>query len=197
MAADSTALVVPGNGTVFKATENTKMPTGGISAFSLLGTPPTGWTSLGHTSTDNTVAFNRDGGDATKLGTWLQDGVRTIYAADDWSLTIGTLQVDKDSLDLAYNGAFDTDNGYIIPSSNGGTSTALFVLCQDGTGQLGFYIPSTTTKLGDAPSIDTEKFFETPLRASIQPAATTAIPALADGRAGLMKLYKTGLVKPS
>lgn len=197
MTADATALVVPGHGTVFKAPANTEMPAGGLAAFSLLGTVPTGWISLGHTSTDNTVAFSTDGGDATKLGTWLQDGVRTVYAATDWSLGVNTLQVDKDNLDLAYNGAFDDDGGYIVPGSNSGLDTALFVLCQDGTGQLGFYIPNTSTKLGDAPSIDTEKFFETPLTAAINAADPDAIPPLADGRAGIMKIYKTGLTAPA
>lgn len=193
MTADATALVIPGHGTVYKAPANTAMPTGGLSAFTLAGTPPTGWVSLGHTSVDNTVAFGIDGGDATVLNTWLQDGVRTVYAATNWSLTVNALQVDEDNLDLAFNGAFDTDDGYIVPGSNTGTSTALFVLCQDGTGQLGFYIPNTSTKLGDAPSIDTAKFFEMPLSASILSADVASIPALPDGRPGIMKVYKTGL----
>lgn len=194
MAADSTALVIPGNGTVFVAPANTVAPTTPLTGFSLTGTPPTGWTSLGHTSKDDTVAFNTDGGDATTLNTWLQDGVRTIYAATDWSLTIAGLQVDKPTLDLAFNGGFDTDGGYIVPGTNTGQGKALFVLCQDGTGKLGFYIPNTSTKLGDAPSIDTENFFELPLSASILAAAAAAIPALPDGRTGIMKIYKTGLV---
>jgi hypothetical protein len=195
MTADATALVVPGHGTVFKAAANTVMPAGGLSDFGL-AVAPTGWTSLGHTSTQNTVAFATDGGDPTTLGTWLQDGVRTMYAVTDWSLTVNALQVDKDNLDLAFNGEFDTDDGYIVPGSNAGTSCALFVLCQDGTGQLGFYIPNTSTKLGDAPSIDTANFFELPLAASILAASTTAIPALTDGRPGIMKVYKTGLTAP-
>lgn len=196
MAGDATTLFVPGHGTVFKAAANTAMPVAGLSAFTLTGTEPTGWTSLGHTSTQNTVAFKTDGGDATVLDTWLEDSVRTIYASTQWSLTVNGLQVDENNLDLSFNGEFDDDNGYIVPGSNQGISCALFVLCQDGTGQLGFYIPNTSTKLGDAPSIDTSNFFELPLSASILAAPSSAIPTLTDGRAGIMKVYKTDLVAP-
>jgi hypothetical protein len=195
--ADATTLIVPGHGAIFTSPANTAMPAGGLSAFSLTGSVPTGWTSLGHTSSDDTVAFKLDGGDATQLGTWLQDNVRTVYASTDWSLDISTLQVDKPNLDLAYNGNFDEDDGYIIPGSNVGLDTALFVLCVDGTGKLGFYIPNTSTKLGDSPTIDTEKFFETPLTAAINTADAIAIPPTTDGRPGIMKLYKTGLAAPT
>ncbi|WP_378144815.1 hypothetical protein ACFJGV_15160 [Cnuibacter sp. UC19_7] len=196
MAGDATTLVVPGHGTVFTAAANTAMPATGLEAFSLAGTPPTGWTSLGHTSKQNTVAFSTDGGDASSLGTWLEDAVRTIYAATNWALTVNGLQVDKPTLDLSFNGGFDEDDGYIVPGSNAGKAVAMFVLCQDGSGQLGFYIPNTSTKLGSAPSIDTENFFELPLSSNILSASTSVIPALPDGRSGIMKIYKTGLEAP-
>jgi hypothetical protein len=190
MVADSGTLFIPGHGTVFRAPANTPMPAAGATAFTLTGAPPTGWTSLGHTSKENTMSFSTDGGDATVLDTWLQDGVRTIYASTSWTFGINTLQLDKQSLDLAFNGAIDAeDGGYIIPSSNGGLGNSLFVLSQDTTGNLGFYIPNTSTKLGDSPVVDTENFFELPLSASIQAASNDLIPALPDGRAGIMKLY--------
>lgn len=190
MVADSGTLFIPGHGTVFRAPANTPMPAAGPSAFTLNGTPPTGWTNLGHTSKENTMSFSTDGGDATVLDTWLQDGVRTIYASTSWTFGINALQLDKPSLDLAFNGAVDAeDGGYIIPASNGGLENALFVLAQDTTGALGFYLPNTSTKLGDSPVVDTENFFELPLASSIQAASEDVIPALSDGRAGIMKLY--------
>lgn len=191
---DSNALVVPGRGTVFTAPTNTVMPTGGLSAFTLTGTTPTGWTNIGHTSSDNLVSFSIDGGDATVLRTWLQEAVRTIYDASSWSLSINAMQFDKPTLDLAFNGGFTgTNNGYTVPGTNGGVSTALFVLCQDSTAAVGFYIPNTTTKLGDSPVFDTANFIELPLSSQILSASTTAIPALADGRTGIMQIFKTGL----
>lgn len=190
MAADAGTLFIPGHGTVFRAPANTPMPEAGPTAFSLGSTVPTGWTSLGHTSKENMISFSTDGGDARVLDTWLQDAVRTIYASVNWTLGINALQLDKPTLDLAFNGAVDSDDGgYIIPASNGGLENALFVLAQDTTASLGFYIPNTSTKLGDSPVFDTENFTELPLSSSIQAAAANVIPPLADGRAGLMKLY--------
>lgn len=190
MAADAGTLFIPGHGTVFRAPANTPMPAAGPTAFTLGSTVPTGWTSLGHTSTENMISFTTDGGDATVLNTWLQDAVRTIYAATNWSLGINALQMDKPTLDLAFNGAVDAeDGGYIIPAANGGLENALFVLAKDTTASLGFYIPNTSTKLGDSPVFDTENFTELPLLSSIQAADPDVIPPLADGRAGIMKLY--------
>lgn len=190
MAADAGTLFVPGHGTVFRAPANTPMPAAGPTAFTLGGTVPTGWTSLGHTSKENLMSFSIDGGDATVLDTWLQDAVRTIYASTNWTFGINALQMDKPTLDLAFNGAVDAeDGGYIIPGTNGGLENALFVLAQDTTGSLGFYIPNTSTKLGDSPEFDTENFTELPLSSSIQAADPSVIPPLPDGRAGIMKLY--------
>lgn len=193
MAVNKNALIVPGHGTVFAANQNTAMPAGGLSAFTLTADGPAGWTNLGHTSNDNTASFTKDGGDKTVLDTWLADSVATIYASTQFGLTINSLQIDQPNLDIAFNGFFDTDGAYVIPGSNNGLGKALFLLMTDGTGQLGFYIPTTTVALGDAPSIDPTKFFEVPVAASILAAPTSLIPAKGDGTPGIMKLYKSGL----
>lgn len=192
MAADKTALIVPGHGTLFISDAGTAMPASPLTAFTLKGTPPTGWTNVGHTSKDNTAAFNRDGGDATPLDSWLEDGVDTIYDAVNWALGFNPIQVDKDTLDLGFNGWVDTDGGYVIPSTQTGIDKALFLLATDGTGKLGFYAPNTNVNTGDAPSIDVSKFFEIPLSAAIHAADEDAIAAK-DGVSGLMKVYKTGM----
>lgn len=198
MSVDKTALIVPGHGTLFLADANTAVPDSPLTAFTLKGTPPDGWENIGHTSTDNTAAFNRDGGDATQLDSWLEDGVETIYAATNWSLGFNPIQVDKNSLDLGFNGWVDTDGGYVIPSTSDGLDKALFLLATDGTGALGFYMPDTNVNIGDAPSIDNAKFFEIPLSASIH-AADESVIASNNGKSGLMKVYKTGMtaLKPA
>jgi hypothetical protein len=196
MSADNTAIIVPGHGTYFVADADATFPANPLEAFSLTGAPPAGWSSIGHTSKDNTAAFSKDGGDATTLDTWLQDGVRTIYASTAWSLGINALQLDQLGLDLAFSGQFDTDGGYIIAGTNNGQDGQGFLLAQDGTGKLGFWIPNTNTVLGDAPSIDPTKFLELPLAVAINAAPEDNIPGLPDGRAGIMKLYKSGLVQP-
>jgi hypothetical protein len=194
MGANKSATIVPGHGTVFVADVNTPMPAGGLADFNLTGPAPSGWTNIGHTSKDNTAAFSKSGGEPTTLDTWLADQVDTIYASTSWSLGVNALQFDEDNLNLAFGGFLDTDGGYVVPSSNPGLDKAIFLLATDGTGKLGFYIPNTSTALGDAPSIDTTKFTELPLSASILTADESVIPANADGTPGIMKIYKTGLV---
>ncbi len=194
MAIDATRKIVPGHGTLFTADLAAALPADPLTAFTLTGTPPTGWTNLGHTSKQNTAAFTKDGGDPTVLDSWLADGVDVIYATEQYGLTINPIQVDQDSLDLAFDGFFDTDGGYVVPSTNNGTGKQLFLLATDGTGKLGFYMASTSVKIGDAPSVDPTNFFELPLAARILAAPEDKIPANADGVPGIMKIYKTGLV---
>lgn len=195
MGADATAIFVPGHGTVFVADTSASFPANPLAAFTLTGTPPTGWTSIGHTSKDNTAAFSKDGGDSTSLDTWLADAVRTVYSALAWALTVNALQLDTVNLGLAFNGASDTDGGYIVPGSNNGLTKQVFLLATDGSASLGFWMPNTSVLLGDAPSIDPTKFFELPLSVSINAADVAKIPAV-NGVAGIMKIYKSSLVTP-
>lgn len=193
MAVDANALVVPGHATVFHAPANTDVPDDPLTAFALTtDVVATGWENLGHTSKDNTVNFARDGGDKTSLDTYLADAVRTVYSSVNWTLNIPALQFDQDVLDLAFNGSFDTDDGYIIPGSSTPKPAALFLLFVDGTAELGFYIPNTVVTLGDVPTFDPEAFTELPLTAAIQAATSDVIPP-SGSVAGIMKLYKTGL----
>lgn len=184
--------IVPGHGTIFLAAKNTAMPAGGLSAFGL-ATTPSGWDNIGHTSKDNLPAFKKTGGDSTVLDSFLQDAIDTIYASSSWALGINPIQIDANSLGLAFGGNFDTDGGYIIPSSNNGIAKAMFLYMTDGTGALGFYMPNSLVSLGDAPTIDVTKFLELPLSSSIQSADPSVIPAAANGLAGIMKLYKSTL----
>lgn len=193
MTVDAATLFIPGNATVFHAPPATDCPATPLDVFKLQGAAPSGWDNLGHTSRENMINFSREGGDATPLDTALATAVRTIYSSEAWTLNVPALQIDTDVLDLAYAGEFDDDNGYIIPGSNVGTERALFLLFHDSTGQLGFYIPSTSVKLGDVPSFDdNENFAEHPLAAAIQSVPEDVIPAV-NGIPAIMKLYKTGL----
>jgi len=194
MGANKSATIVPGHGTLFVADVNEAMPVDWTD-FGLTGAAPAGWINIGHTSKDNQPAFSKEGGDKTVLDTWLADAVDVIYASTSWSLGFNSLQIDEDNLNLAFGGNFDTDGGYIVPSSNAGQEKALVLYSTDGTGAIAFYIPNTSVAVGDAPSIDATKFFEIPLSAQILAADDAVIPAAANGLPGIMKIYKTGLVQ--
>jgi hypothetical protein len=193
MTINSNALIVPGHGTLFTADVNTPIPENPLEAFTLTGPPPAGWENLGHTSKDTPPAFGREGGEATKLDTYLVDGVTTIYSAVDWALVFSSLQVDGDSLDLAFGGGFDTDGGYIIPGGVTAIEKALVLLATDGTGALIFYMPNNSVALESAPALDAAGYFALPISASIQAADESVIPAIG-GKPGIIKVYKTGMV---
>lgn len=196
MSADATKLIVPGHGTVFQSAKGAPVPENPLEAFSLTEEGPAGWANLGHTSKQNTLAFSREGGEATSIDTFLADAVRTVYSSVSWSLSIAALQFDEDILDLAFNGDWDpATNGYIVPGSSSPVEAGLFVLMQDNTGKLGFWIPNTQTTLGEAPSVDTENFMELPLRASINSADSSLMPAVG-GKPGIMQIFKSGLEAP-
>ena len=63
-----------------------------------------------------------------------------------------SLQIDRTTLDLAFNGVVDPeDYGYIVPSAITAVERALFILAVDGTERLGLYNPRASITLGDAP----------------------------------------------
>ncbi len=196
MGVNATAMIVPGNGTIFHAPKAVAFPTNPLAAFTLTGTPPEGWTNLGHTSRENTLGFSREGGEASSIGTWLADSTKTIYSSVAWAMSIPALQFDSDVLDMAFNGDFDpVTGGYIVPGQTAAIETQLYVLMQDNTGKLGFWIPNSEVTLGEPPTVNREQYLELPLTASINAADNDVIPAV-EGRPGIMELFKTGLVAP-
>lgn len=197
MPVDATTLVIPGHGTVFHSTPNLAPPPNPLSAFSLTGPAPAGWTNLGHTSKANTIAFSKEGGEKEAIDTFLADAVRVVYSSSSWSVTVPALQFDQDVLDLAFNGDWDpATGGYIVPGSSAPVEVALFLYFQDNTGALGFWIPTTSVTLGEPPSVDTAAFMELPLSAAIQSADYGTIPPV-NGRPGIMEIFKTGLTPPA
>ena len=196
MATNDSAMVIPGHGTVFHAPPNTATPANPLTAFTLEGAAPSSWESFGHTSKQNLVRFERDAGTRTGLSTWLRDNVRYIQeSADTWRLGINALQVEADVMDMAFNGELDEITGrYLIPETSSSVERALYVLCQDDAGSLGFYIPNTEITLGDVPQLDTTNFLEIALTASIKSVAAAVLP-LVGGKRSIMawdrELFKT------
>lgn len=194
MTADSTKLVVPGHGTIFHAPVGTKPPANpvGAAGFNIQTDGPTVWKNLGHTSKSNTIAFTKEGGDKETLDTFLADAVRTSTSAVTWGLTVAALQMDAETLDLAFNGDIDPATGGYTVATPSPLKTALFIYFQDDSGSLGFWVPNTEVSLGDAPSVDTAAFFELPLSATFLAAASTDIPAV-NGRAGVFQIFHPGI----
>lgn len=198
MSANKQSLVIPAKGTVFHAPAGTLPPEGpvGANGFKLLEDGPAPWKSLGHTSKQNTIAFTKEGGERESLDTFLADGVRVSTGSTQWGFTANALQMDPDTLDLAFNGEFNPATGGYIVTSAEPIEAAVFLFFKDATGAFGFWAPQVELMLGDAPNVDTANFFELQLSGSILAAPEDIIPSV-DGRPGLFEIFKTGLSAPA
>ena len=172
MGFNSKATVIPGKGTVLVNAPDATAP----NYLTLDPTSPSGgWVTLGHTSRNNTVAMSKDGGDATQVGSWWDEALRTTYSPINWSVTVNSLQVDSLTLSLAFGGG--TINGSVGSYDVDGTITpaakSIFILVQDGLFRLGIYIPNVTVTIGDAPEFPVDDFFEIQLSAQMLNSPTT------------------------
>lgn len=161
MALDAGQIILPGNGNVLLAPEDTAPFNPAQFIIGDEASYGTGWESLGHTSRENTVALSKDGGDATQKGSWEQEGIEAIYDPTQWSCSVNALQLGQETFELAFGGgtwnAADQsyDMGNVAP-----VTRALMVILVQGTKRAGFYMPKASITLGDAPTIDVEEFFE-------------------------------------
>ena len=103
MALIDTATLVPNSGNYFIAPVGTAAPTD-LSAI------PATWVNIGHTSLEDIMSFESEGGEQSVLGTLQNPSLRTSYSkrSETWSIILQ--QWDEDSLRL-YFGSNATDDG--------------------------------------------------------------------------------------
>lgn len=174
------ATLIPGKGTVLVADPDSPVPTDYMTfnpgpGGNLLTAAPD-WDVIGHCSRENTVALSKDGGDATQIGSWWDEALRSNYAPTNWSATVNSIQIDALTLGLAFGGG-ELDSvagsyavGDIVPQAK-----ALYILVMDSNlNRMGFYIPNTTVSIGDAPEFAVDAFFEIQLSAAMLNSPTTS-----------------------
>lgn len=166
MALNNAATILPGRGTVFVGEPGVAPPD--YKAIDPLdeSTYPD-LECIGHTSRDNTVALSKDGGDATQIGSWWDEALRTSYESTTWGLTVNSLQVDALTLGLAFGGGTAQDGYFAVSAATQAVNKALFVLCVDTSARMGLWFPNTPITIGDAPEIAVDKLFEVQLSASV------------------------------
>lgn len=169
------ATIIPGKGTVLVADPDTAVPTNYETLDPLtLPTGGVGWQALGHTSRENTVSMNKEGGEASQSGSWWEQALDSSYEATTWGINVASLQVDALTLGLAFGGGtLDTAKGSYLVKDIVPQRKALFILMVGGNRRMGIYIPNTTVSVGDAPEIAIDTFFEISLSASILNSPTT------------------------
>lgn len=160
-------VIIPGRGAIFTAAPGATPPD--YHTLTPLN-PPVAWSSLGHTSVENNVALSKDGGEATFYDSWWEAAIAVTKSPTNWSVTVGALELSKNTFDLAFSGELEeatATGGYLVPSDITSVNKALFILALQGEKRMGLYLPSVSVSLGDAPSFDREALFEIPLSASI------------------------------
>lgn len=198
MAINDKALLQPTRGTVFTAPAETPLPEAGVKAFTLFADDLTDWKNLGHTSNDNKIQFNIDGGDATTHDTWLMAGARTTYASVNLTVTGDSVQVDTDTMKFIYNGWDSPDGGTVVSLEKVEQKLALFVLCYDPGADtyFGIYLPNTSFTYSALPDITGDNFTEIGFTASVL--TSTSLPANpVTGKKGTFAFYGPEVFNPA
>lgn len=164
MATDAT--IIPGQGWVYIADPDTPVPD--LSKFVPSDpTTVTGFESLGHTSADNTIALEKEGGEVTVRNSWDTPGLRSELSAVNWAAIVNALDFNQGTLALAFpNGEWDEETkSFGFGGNTGSSKKAVLIIMKDTVnGYAAIYFPNGSISIGEAPSIAIDAFFEIQLR---------------------------------
>lgn len=124
------------------------------------------WSHMGHTSLEDILSANVEGGDTTQLGSLQKRNLKTSVSGRTESFTINLLQFDDDSLTLYYgaNSNVTSDGDIEIPETPVAEERAWLFLFFDGERVGGLYAPRASFISAEAFSIsDTESLSNLPL----------------------------------
>ena len=160
MALDAGKIIIPGRGNVLVGEPDADPIDPGQF---LIGAPATYGTllTLGHTSRENTVALEKEGGDVTQVGTWEVEAADTSTEATAWTLGVNALQADQATFELVFpGGEWDPVTESYDVGDIGAVEKSVQVIMVQGLKRLSFFCPRVSLSVGDAPTIDVENFFE-------------------------------------
>lgn len=160
MAANDSAVFIPGTGYAYVAPVSTPRPTDPAA-------PTTPWVDLGHTSRENGLTIGRDGGDSETKGSWRNPNLRERRDPVTFYVNINLLQFDNQNLRLFFGGGDITGDGVFgVPVNPAAQEHAFFVRIVDGANSLGLYVPKVSVAAEDDMEVDVEEFMELPVRAT-------------------------------
>ena len=159
MLADNATLVI-GTGNYFLAPVGTAAPADLLS-------PTSPWENMGHTSLEDIMTVESDGGEATVLGTLQAPQLRTTYSTRTETMNIILQQWDATGLKLFF-GANMADTGDArfmgVPGTPQPTKAAFLVVYIDGENVFGIWAPAVEILRGDDLELeDTENLAGLPL----------------------------------
>ncbi|MDS2171610.1 hypothetical protein Q7C18_02760 [Nesterenkonia sp. CL21] len=124
------------------------------------------WEHMGHTSLEDILSSNVEGGERTQLGSLQRRALKTSVSGRTESFTINLLQFDTDSLQLALgsNARINDDGDIEVPETPVATERAWLFLFFDGETVGGIYASRASFIAAESISIsDTESLTQLPL----------------------------------
>lgn len=137
MSVNDKALLKPSAVHVYFAPADTPRPT----TYAELKAPKSPWVEVGHTTADNLVDFQYEGGERATLATAQKAAARESVSDIIESFGVNLLEWTKDSAELYYgsNVRLLADGAVEIPSKPVPKEGALLVILEDGEDIAGFY----------------------------------------------------------
>lgn len=159
MALNDNATLVIGSGNYFTAAVDTALPVD-------LTAPAAPWVNVGHTSIEEILALESEGGEATVIGTLQNKQLRTTYSTRTETMKFTLQQFDADSLKLYYgsNATVGAGGEVQVPVNPEPTTAAFLAVFIDGANVFAFYVPKAEIYRADDISLDdTESLAGLPL----------------------------------
>lgn len=131
--------------------------------------PGVAWENFGHTSLEDILNMEVEGGEATNLGSVQNKTLRVSYSSRTESFTFQLLQFDEDSLKFFYGSNMPTVGDMLgVPVDPTPVQSALLVVFTDGAKHFALYAPKAELFRADAISLsDTESLVALPVKATI------------------------------
>lgn len=158
MALNDAATLAVDSGNYFTAPTGTAIPAN-------VKTVATPWENIGHTSLEDILAFESEGGEATVIGTLQNRSLRTRRSNRSETLRINLQQFDTPALKLYYGSNATVVNGAVTaPAQPVPTTCAFLAVFLDGANAFGLYVPKCEILRGDDVELsDTEGLVSLPL----------------------------------
>lgn len=163
MALTDEATLVIGNARFYTAVTGTAAPED-------LDAPGSPWVEIGHTSIDNVMGMESEGGEVTTLGTLQKRQLRNVRASRTDKFRVDLQQFDEDGLKLFYGSNAAVVGGMIqVPDEPLPTTCAFLMVAFDGENEFAVHAPKAeifradNMELGDTESLATLPLEVTPL----------------------------------
>lgn len=164
MALNENAVLTSVRGAVFLGPQNALIDKALLAQFSLdadtVGTGDTKFTRLGYMSSDSLPEFSVDGGEATNVSTWDKAVFRTNYSDVTGTVTLHSVQGDKDFFKTFFDAVDAVGAGvdFSIEKVNVAKSLFIFIADTNINKNMGMLFPNTDMSYSSLPQLNQDSF---------------------------------------